>query len=332
MFVSGHKPQYIPTLSAPPLRRSLLHLTKAVRRLLKQSSTGMLITVQYAGVLDDVDAIFALHNWPSLPDGMVASRSGTLMAGTAEYRITMHGRGGHAAMPHQNIDPIPAVASLVSALQVRWGVNAVTPFRETDMLLHVIAACGTMETVFEQDTGVSVNPSTRSRLNITVLTTARAPRFEQPLKPKLVAFKCAVQPVSIGAYIHVVFSCMQTIVSRETSPTSSLVISVTQLEGGDAHNIIPDNAWLGGTLRALTMDEYERGKQRLVEVAESVAKAHRCNVTVDWDRRSGYPPLVNHAVAWEFAKDVAQKYAEPSQPSFLKTHKRPTIATLVASS
>lgn len=77
------------------------------------------ILLTRAGVLDDVDAIFALHNWPALPAGIVASRSGTIMAGTAEYRITMHGRGGHAAMPHQNIDPIPAVASLVSALQVR---------------------------------------------------------------------------------------------------------------------------------------------------------------------------------------------------------------------
>ena len=104
---------------------------------------------------------------------------------------------------------------------------------------------------------------------------------------------------------------MQTIVSRETSPTSSRVISVTQLEGGDAHNVIPDTATLGGTLRALTMDEYDSGKQRLVEVAESVAKAHRCNVTVDWDRRSGYPPTVNHAVAWDFAKDVAQRCALP---------------------
>ena len=100
---------------------------------------------------------------------------------------------------------------------------------------------------------------------------------------------------------------MQTIVSRETSPISSLVISVTQLEGGDAHNVTPDRALLGGTLRALTMDEYEHGKRRVEEVAEAVAKAHQCNVTVDWDRRSGYPPTVNHAVAWDFAKGVAQR-------------------------
>jgi IAA-amino acid hydrolase len=100
---------------------------------------------------------------------------------------------------------------------------------------------------------------------------------------------------------------MQTIVSRETSPLSSFVISVTQLKGGDAHNIIPDNAFLGGTLRALTMSEYERGKTRLAEVAEAVAKAHRCTVTIDWDRSSGYPPTSNHAVAWDFAKSVAQR-------------------------
>lgn len=71
------------------------------------------------GVLDGVDAIFGLHNWPALPHGVVASRAGTIMAGTAEFRITMHGRGGHAAMPQGNIDPVPPLAALVAALQVR---------------------------------------------------------------------------------------------------------------------------------------------------------------------------------------------------------------------
>jgi acetylornithine deacetylase/succinyl-diaminopimelate desuccinylase-like protein len=41
------------------------------------------------------------------------------MAGTAEFLITMHGKGGHAAMPHQTIDPVPAAAALITALQVR---------------------------------------------------------------------------------------------------------------------------------------------------------------------------------------------------------------------
>ena len=111
---------------------------------------------------------------------------------------------------------------------------------------------------------------------------------------------------------------VQTIVSRETSPVDSMVISVTQLRGGDAHNVIPDDAFLGGTMRALTMEQYERGKLRIAKMARAVAKAHQCNVTVDWDGRSGYPPTVNHEVAWDFAKGVAKRCASGESTGVLE--------------
>ncbi|WP_445193826.1 M20 metallopeptidase family protein [Sphingomonas sp. Tas61C01] len=71
------------------------------------------------GLLDDPapDAAFALHISPNIPAGMVVSRGGTLMASTDTVSATIIGRGGHAAMPHDCIDPIPIACEIVTALQ-----------------------------------------------------------------------------------------------------------------------------------------------------------------------------------------------------------------------
>ena len=63
------------------------------------------------------DHVFALHNWPDLPVGKVAVRSGAVMAASDEFHIAVRGRGGHAAMPHHCIDPVVVAAQIVSALQ-----------------------------------------------------------------------------------------------------------------------------------------------------------------------------------------------------------------------
>ncbi|MGI4731775.1 MAG: M20 metallopeptidase family protein [Janthinobacterium lividum] len=63
------------------------------------------------------DAAFALHITPNQPAGVVVSRAGTLMASTDTLRATIVGRGGHAAMPHECIDPIPIACAIVTALQ-----------------------------------------------------------------------------------------------------------------------------------------------------------------------------------------------------------------------
>lgn len=71
------------------------------------------------GLLDDPipEAAFALHIWPNLPGGAVACRAGAMLASTDTVRITVNGRGGHAAMPHDALDPVPVAAELVLALQ-----------------------------------------------------------------------------------------------------------------------------------------------------------------------------------------------------------------------
>ena len=64
-----------------------------------------------------MEAMFGIHNWPGLPVGQFAIRSGPVFASSNDFKITIHGRGAHAAMPHDGIDPIPAACQMVQAFQ-----------------------------------------------------------------------------------------------------------------------------------------------------------------------------------------------------------------------
>ncbi len=64
-----------------------------------------------------MQAVFGLHNWPGLAAGQMALIEGPVMAGADRFEITVTGRGGHAAMPHQAADSVVAGAALVQALQ-----------------------------------------------------------------------------------------------------------------------------------------------------------------------------------------------------------------------
>ena len=63
------------------------------------------------------DAIFGLHNHPGAPTGTFMFRSGPFMAACDTVKITIHGKGGHAARPHLSIDPVVIASTLVLALQ-----------------------------------------------------------------------------------------------------------------------------------------------------------------------------------------------------------------------
>ncbi len=64
-----------------------------------------------------MDAVFGMHNWPGLQFGQFAASPGPVMASSNEFRITIHGKGGHAAMPHNALDPVPVACQLVQSLQ-----------------------------------------------------------------------------------------------------------------------------------------------------------------------------------------------------------------------
>jgi amidohydrolase len=71
------------------------------------------------GVLEGpaVDAAFMLHVWPELDAGKVSCGAGPQLAGADSFTITIGGRGGHAARPHQTIDPVVVGAQVVTAVQ-----------------------------------------------------------------------------------------------------------------------------------------------------------------------------------------------------------------------
>ncbi|MCB1019089.1 MAG: amidohydrolase, partial [Acidobacteria bacterium] len=69
-----------------------------------------------AGALEDVYAIFALHADPSRDLGRIGVREGPLTANCDEFAVTIRGRGGHAARPHESVDPLAAAAHLISSI------------------------------------------------------------------------------------------------------------------------------------------------------------------------------------------------------------------------
>lgn len=165
------------------------------------------------GVLEDphVDAVFGLHVAADMPAGQIGVRSGAGSAASDRFRITIQGKGGHAARP-----------------------------------------------------------------------------------------QVAIDPVVVGAYI---VTALQTLVSRETDPLESAVVTVGALLAGQAMNVIPDTAELRGTVRTLTPEVRDLMQQRLTEIAEGVGTAMRAEVKVDYMR--GYPSLQNDEAMAEIVRQAA---------------------------
>ena len=76
-----------------------------------------------------MEAIFGAHNWPGLEAGQFALKSGPAFASTNEFKITIRGKGAHAAMPYNGVDPVPAACQIVLALQtiVTRNTRAIDP-------------------------------------------------------------------------------------------------------------------------------------------------------------------------------------------------------------
>lgn len=159
-----------------------------------------------------IDEIYGIHNLPGLAVGRIAVCPGPVMAAADRFRIEIDGRGGHAALPHQTVDPIVAAAAIVTAAQ--------------------------------------------------------------------------------------------SIVGRTVDPLDAAVVSVTRISAGNADNIIPETAVLGGTVR--TLDEGVRAAvaERLERVARLTAEAHGAAARFTYMR--GYPVTVNDAGAAAFAAEVAR--------------------------
>ncbi len=117
-----------------------------------------------------------------------------------------------------------------------------------------------------------------------------------------------VDPVVLGAQIVL---ALQTIASRNVDPLDACVVSVTRFEAGAASNIIPQSAWLNGTVRTLQAATRDLAEKRIREIAAGLAAAAGGTARVEY--RRGYPATVNHAAQTEFAAKVARKVVGESR-------------------
>ena len=98
---------------------------------------------------------------------------------------------------------------------------------------------------------------------------------------------------------------IQTIVSRNHYALDDLVVSVTQVHTGSAHNVIPDTAWINGTVRTFDKGVQDMVKRRLAEIAAGQAASF--GVTAELDYEEGDPATINDAAKAGFAADVAEE-------------------------
>ena len=96
---------------------------------------------------------------------------------------------------------------------------------------------------------------------------------------------------SIVIASHLV-QALQTIVSRNTNPLESTVISVGKINGGHNFNIIADEVSLSGTARAYTEGNRSLIKTRMKEIIQGIEKTYNAQITFDY--KDGYPPTINH--------------------------------------
>jgi hippurate hydrolase len=64
-----------------------------------------------------VDAVYAMHNWPSMAPGTIGLNPGAMMASADRFEITVQGRGGHGAHPYMTIDPVLVAGHIITAAQ-----------------------------------------------------------------------------------------------------------------------------------------------------------------------------------------------------------------------
>lgn len=157
------------------------------------------------------ERVYALHNWPGLPAGTIATRAGAIMGAADKFRITLSGKGGHAALPQDTPDCLLAAAALVQQLN--------------------------------------------------------------------------------------------TIIARAVPASAAAVLSVTEIHGGHAHNVIPAEATVGGTVRSFDPAVQDRIEERMRQILKGIEAGFEVSAALDYDRY--YPATINDPAAAADALEVA---------------------------
>ncbi len=98
---------------------------------------------------------------------------------------------------------------------------------------------------------------------------------------------------------------LQTLATRLINPAEQVLLAVTQIQGSDAPNVIPDRAWVGGTLRTFSEETLDTLEAGLRQAAAHTAAAHGCTAEVFFRRAS--PPVINHPKEARFAAEVMRE-------------------------
>jgi amidohydrolase len=126
----------------------------------------------------------------------------------------------------------------------------------------------------------------------------------------------SVDPIVCAAAI---VQSLQTIVSREADPTDASVLTISQISAGTAFNVIPDEAQLNGTIRALSSARREATIASLERIARGIAAAHRC--IADFHYFGTTPCTVNSPEWTTFVRETgmrvlgARAYVESPKPA-----------------
>ena len=96
----------------------------------------------------------------------------------------------------------------------------------------------------------------------------------------------------------------QTIVSRNNIPSDDLVISITQVHSGTTDNVIPEVAYLNGTVRTFDLSVQEMVIERMEKIISGFAMSFEVDAKLNYEK--GYPPTINHDDATNFAIEVAK--------------------------
>src|ERR1700686_603939 len=102
--------------------------------------------------------------------------------------------------------------------------------------------------------------------------------------------EAGIDPVLVAAHIA---TALQSIVARNVKPTDTAVLSVTQIHGGDAYNVIPQTAVMRGTARAFSNETLALLERNMARIASGVASGFGATALLDF--RRGFAPVVNDA-------------------------------------
>ena len=106
-------------------------------------------------------------------------------------------------------------------------------------------------------------------------------------------------------------SSLQQIAAREIDPTEPFVLSTTQFNAGTTHNVVPDFATFGGTVRTVSAHVREFAEEAVRRRCEAAAAAGRCDLEFAWHR--GYPATVNDPRMTEYATNIFKRVLGPDR-------------------